>query len=625
MSIFGNFFTKKISLKDATFSIFIFLYVFLFYHNAWLSDDSFITFRVVDNFLNGYGLRWNPVERVQVFTHPLWLFLLVPVQAFIRDISWTAYLLSFVCGILLLLLWYFQFRKSEGKTAAGTFLFTILFCSKTYFDYNTSGLENPLSFVLLLCAAIYFVRCLQKGKTPDGEVRRDSLALGFLIACLALTRLDLILFFVIPLPFLFFKTHRENRIQFLKYSIIGIFPWFLYLCFSTVYYGSPLPNTFYAKTNVVSPLSDRLVAGWNYVRIGLRWDPVASIVFFVHLSLMLVEVLFRSFSKRKGILNDEERIYLFVGGASVFPVPLYLLWIGGDFMSGRFLGTCLIVSLFVLAKIFSSWSERNSVVAKRIGFLIYTIVAFVFFISKSSPFRNTFSKNEVRLESGVVDEAASYRDDCSLKSLIRGHSPDSHPWARYAISLSQAGSKIGKNATEGGVPRRFAQSYIRRLAADPAFSNSIERVQITTNVGLAGYYGGPKIHWIDLLGITDPFLARLPGKGFPGHYIRLLPEGYKEFIEETSSSLSDPDLDRFFYEIRLLSEEDLWTEERFAAIFDFSFRGRGNFLTRFPKGFRYPFVLEVYRSSLYGIPFVGTTDAELRKRLESEYFLELNK
>jgi len=24
---------------------------------AWLSDDAFITFRVIDNFVNGYGLR----------------------------------------------------------------------------------------------------------------------------------------------------------------------------------------------------------------------------------------------------------------------------------------------------------------------------------------------------------------------------------------------------------------------------------------------------------------------------------------------------------------------------------------------------------------------------------------
>ena len=48
---------------------------------AWVADDASITFRVVDNLLGGYGLRWNVDERVEVATHPLWLLLHVPVYA----------------------------------------------------------------------------------------------------------------------------------------------------------------------------------------------------------------------------------------------------------------------------------------------------------------------------------------------------------------------------------------------------------------------------------------------------------------------------------------------------------------------------------------------------------------
>ena len=36
--------------------------------NAWVSEDAYITLRVIDNFFNGYGLRWNINERVQVDT-----------------------------------------------------------------------------------------------------------------------------------------------------------------------------------------------------------------------------------------------------------------------------------------------------------------------------------------------------------------------------------------------------------------------------------------------------------------------------------------------------------------------------------------------------------------------------
>ncbi|MCG6162107.1 hypothetical protein LFX13_17800, partial [Leptospira bandrabouensis] len=56
-------FRKRISGNTILFLFVLSLYAFLFYHGAWLSDDSFITFRVVDNFLNGFGIRWNRLER----------------------------------------------------------------------------------------------------------------------------------------------------------------------------------------------------------------------------------------------------------------------------------------------------------------------------------------------------------------------------------------------------------------------------------------------------------------------------------------------------------------------------------------------------------------------------------
>lgn len=56
----------------------------LFLANSWVGDDAYITFRGVDNFIHGFGLRWNPVERVQAFTSPLWLLFLSPFYAVSR-------------------------------------------------------------------------------------------------------------------------------------------------------------------------------------------------------------------------------------------------------------------------------------------------------------------------------------------------------------------------------------------------------------------------------------------------------------------------------------------------------------------------------------------------------------
>ena len=49
--------------------------------SAWVCDDAYITLRTVHNFVSGEGLRWNVAERVQSYTHPLWMFVLSAVYA----------------------------------------------------------------------------------------------------------------------------------------------------------------------------------------------------------------------------------------------------------------------------------------------------------------------------------------------------------------------------------------------------------------------------------------------------------------------------------------------------------------------------------------------------------------
>ncbi|WP_078125214.1 hypothetical protein [Leptospira alexanderi] len=584
---------KKISGKLVLFFLFL-LYTLLFYHSAWLSDDSFITFRVVDNFLNGFGLRWNPWERVQVYTHPLWLFLLIPIQWIVQDISASAYILSYACGILFLSVYCFTLLKFRFGLGLIFISLSVFFSSRIFIDYNTSGLENPLSFLLLLFFEIKFYSLYLNGKPENAAA--DSLEIGLLAGLLLLTRLDLILFLAVPLCVLWGKIFRDKRIQFLKYSFLGIFIWLLYLGFSLVYFGSLLPNTFYAKTNVLSSFPEKILVGWDYLRISLKWDPIVLFIFGTHVFWIISEPVLQRFTKTKWALSEKEKGILFFGFGSIVFVFLYLLQIGGDFMAGRFLGTCLIVSVFSQSLFLALHFEDSKLNIQIFLFTSSVIVSVYFFAHSASPLRYIFQRSPIRVEKGIVDERASYRDNTSLNHWFEGITPDTHPWAQYAKRIALNNPKTKTNISE------------------------FRQVQITTNVGLSGFYGGPGIHWIDLLGITDPFLARLPGKGFPGHYIRLLPQGYKEYIEETVVSLSNPELDRFYYEIRLLSEEDIWTKERWKVIADFTFFGAGNFKTRFPKGFFYPFDLDTYRTTLYGLPFKNWKDEDLKLKLSQEYF-----
>lgn len=59
-----------------------------------MAEDAFISFRVVHNFVEGYGLRWDIDERVQVFTNPLWTLLHIPLYALTREVFYTTIVLG---------------------------------------------------------------------------------------------------------------------------------------------------------------------------------------------------------------------------------------------------------------------------------------------------------------------------------------------------------------------------------------------------------------------------------------------------------------------------------------------------------------------------------------------------
>lgn len=82
-------------LRYLPYALLVVLLAFIL-QRAWVSDDAYITYRTIDNLVNGYRLTWNPAERVQAFTHPLWMMILTVVYFFTREI----YLTSIVVFIM---------------------------------------------------------------------------------------------------------------------------------------------------------------------------------------------------------------------------------------------------------------------------------------------------------------------------------------------------------------------------------------------------------------------------------------------------------------------------------------------------------------------------------------------
>lgn len=212
----------------------------LFWRNAWISDDAQITFRSLEQLFGGQGPRWNPHERVQTFTHPLWYGLLAVVRCFHSDLFRGALLASFACSTVALLA---ATRRFEWELERGVVLVALLVCSKSYVDYTSSGLENPLSALLV----VLFASSANSGttSTPSFATLRR---LALLSALLGLARLDLLL---LALPTLACEASRLFRSSgarpVLGALTLGFLPLSGWLAFATIYYGSPFPNTALAK------------------------------------------------------------------------------------------------------------------------------------------------------------------------------------------------------------------------------------------------------------------------------------------------------------------------------------------------------------------------------------------
>ena len=114
-----------------------------------VTADAYVTFRVVDNFVHGYGLRWNIGERVQVYTHPLWMLLHIPFAALDINIFYITAAISAACTLGAVLLTVYTFHKPWPQTIA-LFIMPLL-VSQSFTSASVNGLENALEHCLFAC------------------------------------------------------------------------------------------------------------------------------------------------------------------------------------------------------------------------------------------------------------------------------------------------------------------------------------------------------------------------------------------------------------------------------------------------------------------------------------------
>jgi arabinofuranosyltransferase len=349
---------------------------------AWLSDDALISLRSVLNVTHGFGLTFNIDERVQTFTHPLWVLLLTVAYLLAGNVYAAAFALSI--GVSLAAFWVAVGRAASAAQA--WLVVVLLLFSRAFVDFSTSGLENPLSNLLL---ALFVAAALRV--RPDGRPRLTTLWL--LASLLYLSRPDDVLF---AAPTVLAATWRAGRLgTSLRAAAVGLAPAALWTIFAVLYYGFPLPNTAYAKLSHGIHPSEVWRQGLLYLGDSLDRDPLtlAAIAFSIVFGL-------RTRGVARGLAVG---LGLYVG---------YVVSIGGDFMAGRFMAVPLYLSALVLGWLARA-DARSWMVSAGIFAALGLSSAQIPLLSDSR-----FDRTAVK-PSGTVDERAVYFRTSSLMLASR--------------------------------------------------------------------------------------------------------------------------------------------------------------------------------------------------------------
>jgi len=400
----------------ALFTAVIAVFVWLVIRDAWLCDDAFITFRVVDNFHNGFGLRWNVVDRVQVFTHPLWCLALLCVGGVFENLPLAALWISVVLSITAFVL----IVPKPGRKDLDLVLLALLIpASKAVVQFATSGLEGPLAFFLL---TLLILAC--GGLAPEWS--RWDRWVPLLAAAVVLTRHD---FLLIVAPLCIAWVARKNIRRAAMPIVAGAAVVAIWESFSFVYYGGLVPNTALAKLSTDLPFFDRVLQGLRYVVDFLLRDPAGTVGLVTCLLLLIVrrkDLQARAVST--GIL-----LYLF-----------YVVIIGGDFMSGRFFAVPVFLAVAESIRTNGEGTKPLSDSFPGVCATAILLVMFHFF-----GFNGFVADNISR--NGIADERRVYAPALSLAAVHNGGPIQRVSWVRAAQELGKTGPSVMRAIAVGVV------------------------------------------------------------------------------------------------------------------------------------------------------------------------------
>ncbi|MEZ5436166.1 MAG: hypothetical protein R3E67_06450 [Pseudomonadales bacterium] len=278
------------------------------------------------------------------------------------------------------------------------------------------------------------------------------------------------------------------------------------------------------KLSAVIPREFLLQRGITYFSTSLLRD-------FISLAILAAGLLIGMFSKRTALRCLALSVLLHLA---------YVVWMGGDFMRGRFR-----LGLFVVRDFVAAVARPLRVIA--IGFAAVASISWFLWIPPiatpahwgAEPFRMGDSADGVTQERYFFFWFTRFTRYWQHEILQTGEDPIlDFGWCQDGIEQHKQGIALAASHT----------------------------------VGMHGFCLGTEGKVVDLLGITDPLLARMPHNPAQknwraGHFLRLVPSGYCDSVLHNSNQITDPIIARYYDTLRLITQsEPLLSEKRLQAI-----------------------------------------------------------
>jgi arabinofuranosyltransferase len=385
---------------------------------------------------------------------------------------------------------------------------------------------------------MFYIRFLRISEVPlsDEQLRM----FGVLAGLCFVNRMDSVLLVAPPLAWLAVRAARRREGRLAPLVTAFAVPVAAWLIFATVYYGFPLPNTYYAKVATGIPSSLLYRQGFAYLLNSFAHDPItlATIGLAVALSV-------------RGAMP------LRLTAAAAAWYVAYTVSVGGDFMSGRFFAMPFLISVLAILRTATPLTNPLPAIAALVIYIV---------LMPLTPIKTTANYDAAwpwRSQNGVKDERGHYHRITNPFFYSPFRQLPDHTWMREGLS----------------------------------FRNGSEKVTVQGSIGYFGLSAGPEKHIVDRNALSDPLLARLPVSPrlyfefYVGHYFRDIPDGYLASLERGSNLLTDPALHEYYDRLRSVLSGPIFSIQRFRNIWYLNAGSGRHFAARYEA--RRPIALSV--------------------------------